>query len=110
MKDQLLISDLTCAEPREAWTDADADIYKPIAKVDGPVWRIIDYKSSEYDGRMLQASSVDVQPLRIPLGRKGWHAVSIGMVERTVGICAVEVRLSGMEHWQTIYSVDGPLH
>jgi len=72
--DDLLLSDLTCALPRDGWTDADSTVHKPIAAAPAGKWRIIDYKTDHYDGRALLTTCPDAAPLRIPLGRAGWHA------------------------------------
>ena len=108
--DDRLISDFTCALPASAWTDADSNLFKPIAKVPPQTWRIIDYKSRLFNGRMLQATSPAAPSLTIPLNARGWHAVSIGMTERSVGSCGIELRLTGMKHWQTIFAYDGEPH
>ncbi len=105
-----LIADFTCALPSTGWTDADSNLFKPIARVAPQTWRIIDYKSRLYHGRMLQATSPDAPPLTIPLNAKGWHAISIGMTERSPGRCGIEVRLTGDTHWQAIYAWDGEPH
>jgi len=89
-----LIADFTCALPASDWTDADSNLFKPIARVPPTTWRIIDYKSRLYHGRMIQATSPDAPPLTIPLNAKGWHAVSFGMTERSVQSCGIEVRLT----------------
>jgi len=112
--DDLLLSDLTCALPRDGWTDADSTVHKPIAAAPAGKWRIIDYKTDHYDGRALLTTCPDAAPLRIPLGRAGWHAVSIGMSERQWGQAAIDVRLTGMPHWQRLKSdskdTNAPLH
>jgi hypothetical protein len=48
MPDDVLIADFTCARPASAWTDADSDLFRPIADVPPQTWRIIDYKSRLY--------------------------------------------------------------
>ncbi len=95
-----LISDLTCALPRTAWTDADSNVHKPIAARPDGGWRIIDYKSELYSGRALMTTDPKSAVVTIPLGRTGWHAVSIGISERQWEQAAIEVRLTGDEHWQ----------
>jgi hypothetical protein len=97
-----LISDLSCAQPRSAWTDADSNVHKPIAPRPEGGWRVIDYKSELYDGRALMTTSPDSAVLTIPLDAKGWHAVSIGMSERQWEQSAVEVRLTGDRSWQLL--------
>ncbi|MHC4885275.1 MAG: alpha-amylase family protein [Planctomycetota bacterium] len=112
MKDaaELLITDLTCALPRSAWTDADANIFQPIAERPAGGWRILDYRTDHYDGRMLQSTDPESAVLTISLNREGWHAISIGMVERSWGMAAIELRLTGEEHWDVLWAVDGPMH
>jgi hypothetical protein len=97
-----LISDLSGAQPRSAWTDADSNVQKPIAPRPEGGWRVIDYKSELYEGRALMTTSPDSAVITIPLEQKGWHAVAIGMSERQWEQSAVEVRLSGDEHWQLL--------
>ncbi|QDU97022.1 glycoside hydrolase family 10 protein [Lignipirellula cremea] len=97
-----LISDLTCALPRTAWTDADSNVHKPIAAPPAGRWRIIDYTSQLYPGRALMTTTPDSATVTIPLNRTGWHAVSIGMSERQWEQAAVEVRLTGDKHWQLL--------
>jgi hypothetical protein len=77
-----LISDLTCALPATAWTDADSHVHKPVAKPPAGRWRIIDYKSELYAGRALMTTSSEAAVVTIPLGVEGWHAVSLGISER----------------------------
>lgn len=95
-----LISDLTCALPSTAWTDADSHVHKPIAKPSAGRWRIIDYKSEQYSGRALMTTSPEAAVVTIPLGGEGWHAVSLGISERQWEQAAIEVRLTGDVHWQ----------
>jgi len=105
-----VIVDFTCALPSTAWTDADSTVFKPISSVPPTTWRIIDYKSRLYNGRLLQATRPDAPVLTIPLNAEGWHAVSIGMTERSAACCGIAVRLTGMPHWQTIPAWDGEPH
>ncbi len=108
--EDILIADFTSAQPSTAWTDADSTMFKPIAQVASDTWRIIDYKSRLYHGRMIQATSPNAPSLTIPLNAKGWHAVSIGMTERSAASCGIELRLTGDTHWQTIFTYDGEPH
>ena len=110
MNGDIVITDFTCAQPASAWTDADSNLFKPIADVPPQTWRIIDYKSRLYDGRMIQTTIPDSPPLTIRLNAKGWHAVSVGMTERSSASCGIELRLTGMTHWQTIYAYDAEPH
>lgn len=118
MPNDLLISDLARALPREALTDVDATVFGPAAPEPSSAaggglrgaWRVIDYKSPTYNGRMLQTTRPDAPPLRVPLNRSGWHAISIGLSERSWGIAGVEVRLTGDERWQPLFAFDGPMH
>lgn len=95
-----LISDLTCATPTTAWTDADSHVHLPVSKPPAGRWRIIDYKSELYAGRALMTTDPESAVVTIPLNRTGWHAVSLGISERQWEQAAVEVRLTGDEHWQ----------
>lgn len=105
-----LITDFTCATPNSAWTDADSNLFKPIAQVPPQTWRILDYKSRLYDGRMIQATHPDAPVLTVPLNATGWHAISLGMTERERASCGIDVRLTGTEHWQTIFTYNGEPH
>ena len=102
-----LISDFTCALPATAWTDADSNVHKPIAPRPAGGWRIIDYKSELYNGRALMTTDPKSAVVTIPLEAKGWHAVAIGISERQWEQCAVEVRLTGDEHWQLLRNSAG---
>ncbi len=102
-----LISDLGCALPREAWTDADSNVHKPISPAPQGLWRVIDYKAQLYNGRALMTTRADSTPITIPLNRSGWHAISIGMSERQWEQAVVEVRLTGDEHWQLLRNSAG---
>lgn len=116
MADELLITDLTCALPRDGWTDDDSTVHKPVAARPPGGWRIIDYQSDHYAGRALQTSDPDSWTLRIPLNARGWHAISLGISERQGLQAAIEVRLTGQEYWQMLRTQDGdsglptPLH
>ena len=95
MKDELLITDLRCALPSNAWTDADSNVTKPMSMPSAGKWRIIDYKSTAYSGSMIWTIFPDAAPIRIPLGgRTGWHAISIGMSNLSWDLI-VEERLTG---------------
>ncbi|MCG2658983.1 MAG: family 10 glycosylhydrolase [Kiritimatiellae bacterium] len=98
MQDELLITDMRCALPADAWTDADSNVTKPMSKPSAGKWRIIDYRSKAYNGSMIWTIFPDAAPLRIPLGCSGWHAVSIGMSNLPWDLFA-EVRLSGDTRW-----------
>lgn len=102
-----LISDFTCALPRTAWTDADSNVHKPIAARPEGGWRIIDYKSELYDGRALMTTEPNAAVVTIPLERNGWHAIGIGISERQWEQAAIEVRLTGDEHWQLLRNSAG---
>lgn len=106
----VLIADLTCAMPRDAWTDADSHVHTPIAPKPPGGWRIVDYRTTHYAGRFLQATDPCSATITIPLRARGWHAVSIGMSERQFGVSAIELRLTGEERWQLLFAVDGPMH
>jgi len=101
--DGLLITDMRCALPASGWTDADCTVHhRPVAKMPPGKWRVIDYRSTLYSGSMLQTTHPDACVLRIPLGRVGWHAVSIGIAHPWGHDRFVEVRLSGDDQWQVI--------
>ncbi len=102
-----LISDLTCALPATAWTDADSNVHKPIAPRPEGGWRIVDYKSELYAGRAIMTTDPRSAAVTIPLAQQGWHAVSIGMSERQWEQAAVEVRLTGDDHWQLLRNSAG---
>jgi hypothetical protein len=102
-----LISDLTCALPKDAWTDADSHVHLPVAKPSAGRWRIIDYKSELYPGRALMTTDPAAAVVTIPLNRDGWHALSIGISERQWEQAAVEVRLTGDVHWQLLRNSAG---
>jgi hypothetical protein len=102
-----LISDLSCALPRSAWTDADSNVHKPIAPRPEGSWRVVDYKCELYAGRALMTTRPDAAVLTIPLNAEGWHAVSIGISERQYEQAMIEVRLTGDEHWQTLRNSAG---
>ena len=109
-----LITDFTCAQPRSGWTDADSTVLKPISKPPAGFWRIVDYKTVLYEGRALMTTHPESCALTIPLHRRGWYAISLGMSERQYAQAAIEVRLSGDEHWQIFRTSPqdggGPLH
>lgn len=86
------ITDLGCATPRTAWTDADATIDHPPAAPPAGGWRLIDYRSDRFDGRLLQTSRPDSAELTLPLGLAGWHALSVGLAGH-YDQSVVEVRL-----------------
>lgn len=102
-----LISDLTCALPSSAWTDSDSHVHLPISKPSEGRWRIIDYKSELYSGRALMTTDPESAVVTIPLNRVGWHALSLGISERQWEQAAVEVRLTGDEHWQLLRNTAG---
>lgn len=105
---ELLITDLRCALPAEAWTDAESTIHKwRSAPPPSGKWRIIDYKSQRFSGSCLWTSHADAAVLRIPLGRKGWHAVSIGLAHPWQRRTFVEVRLTGEKDWHIIEGYTG---
>lgn len=110
MNKNIFITDLSCALKSTSWTDQDATLFSPIADVSPTTWRLIDYKTAHFNGKMLQTSNPDAPPLKIPLNGEGWHAISIGLSERSVGASAIEVRLSNMDYWQPLFAVDGPMH
>ncbi|MCG2659074.1 MAG: family 10 glycosylhydrolase [Kiritimatiellae bacterium] len=101
MQDELLITDMRCALPTDAWTDGDCTVTRPISAPSAGKWRIIDYQATNYSGSMIHTVFPDAAPLRIPLGRTGWHAVSIGMSAQAGSCCDsfVEVRLTGNTRW-----------
>lgn len=107
MPASLLITDLTRALPRAAWTDADSHIHRPAAPRPAGGWRVIDYQTSDYGGRALRTSDPDSAVLTIPLEREGWHAVSLGMAGH-YDQAVLDARLTG-EPWQTLRADSGPV-
>ena len=103
MANELLITDLRCALPVNAWTDTGCHAHdlRPLVQPAGQ-WQILDYRSVLYAGSMLRTSHADACELRIPLRRQGWHAISIGMINPWVQHTFVEVRLTGQEQWQRL--------
>lgn len=99
----LLITDLRCALPAEAWTDADSNLTKPMSAPSAGKWRIIDYQTADFSGSCLWTIFPDAAPVRIPLGRTGWHAISIGMCNAPWDLF-VEARLTGESVWGLIES------
>ncbi|MBU4211257.1 MAG: hypothetical protein KKD33_01595 [Verrucomicrobia bacterium] len=99
----LLITDLRCALPSEAWTDAGATVNnsEPSRQSSGK-WQALHYRSALYEGYMLRTVYPDATPLRIPLGRSGWHAVSIGLAHAAGGETFVETRLTGDTKWRLL--------
>ena len=67
--DELLITDLRCALPSDAWTDASCHAHdlRPLVQPAGK-WQILDYRSALYSGSLLRTSHADACELRIPLG------------------------------------------
>ncbi len=96
---ETLLTDMTCALPRQAWVADCAFGDVPAQPAGG--WRILDYTCKEYSGRMLTSCQPDAAVLTIPLGLKGWHAVSIG-IGCFWGAGALDVRLSGDADWQCL--------
>ena len=103
MQDELLLTDLRCALPTDAWTDADSNITKPMSAPSAGKWRIIDYQTADFSGSCIWTIFPDAAPLRIPLGRTGWHAIAIGMSNLPWDLFA-EVRLTGDPEWSLIES------
>ncbi len=70
-------------------------------------WRLVDYASDSFEGRMLFAGEEAAAPeITYPLNIRGWYAISIGMYqERYMGPAAVQVRLTGDPAF-TILSVE----
>ena len=101
------ITDLSCAGPDDAWSDADANVQQPAAPPAPGGWRLIDYRSDQFSGRLIQTSCADSVVLSIPLDATGWHALSLGMAGH-YDQAVLEVRLSG-ELWQTLRAGPGPL-
>lgn len=101
------ITDLGCAGPDGAWTEADANIQHPPAPPAPGGWRLIDYRAEPFSGRLIQTSRADSTVLIIPLNASGWHAISLGMVGH-YDQSVLDVRLSG-ETWQTLRAGPGPI-
>lgn len=101
------ITDLRCALPHSAWSDADSNIHKAIRPQPNPAWRIIDYQCSAWEGFALQTSRADAPPLRIPLPAQGWQAISLGMAGH-YDQAVLDVRLDDGP-WHTVRAGGGPL-
>jgi len=101
-RDETLISDMTCAVPGSAWA-LDGTVFSPLPEAPAGKWRIVDYRCKAYSGRMLTTACADAVPLRIPLHRSGWHAVSIGIAAR-IFPSAIEVRFGPDGQWQTLFA------
>ena len=101
--DELLITDMRCAVPTEAWTDTGARVdsqelsHQPVGK-----WQALPYRSKLYDGYLLRTVYADAAPLRIPLGRTGWHALYLVIAHASGGDTHVEARLTGENEWRLI--------
>ena len=101
--DELLITDMRCALPAEAWTDSGASVdrqelsQQPVGK-----WQALPYRSRLYDGYMLRTVHADAAPLRIPLGRSGWHALYLVIAHAAGGDTHIEARLTGDEQWRLV--------
>ncbi|MBU4285685.1 MAG: hypothetical protein KKD76_02145 [Verrucomicrobia bacterium] len=99
----LLITDLRCALPAVAWTDAGATVNNPEpSRQSSGKWQVLSYRSRLYEGYMLRTVYPDATPLRIPLGRSGWHAVSIDLAHSAGGHTCVEARLTGDAKWHLL--------
>lgn len=101
---ELLITDMTCARPFTAWVDTDSNVFLPVSPKRLDCWRVVDYSTEHFSGRLLTAISPAAPVLKIPLRRKGWHAISIGLAGRYGVLCRIDVRLSGQERWQEFRS------
>lgn len=101
--DDLLITDMTCAQPPSAWVD-DGHVFQRIPAPGPGKWRIVDYGSDRCNGRLITTSRQDADVLSIPLNRTGWHSVSIGLPALHGTLNAVEVRLSGSSSWQYLFT------
>lgn len=91
------IKDMTCALPADAWTDADSNVFKPISRKPAGGWRIIDYRTDEFSGRLITTSDPGASNITIPLGCKGWHAVYVGIAPFS-GV--IECKLTGKDKWR----------
>ncbi|MEI6166929.1 MAG: hypothetical protein WCS52_07020 [bacterium] len=100
---ELLITDMRCALPAEAWTDSGARVDRqersqpPAGK-----WQALPYRSQLYEGTMLRTVSADAAPLRIPLGRTGWHALYLVIAHASGGDTHIEARLTGDDSWRLV--------
>lgn len=103
MQQDKVITDLRCALPANGWTDTGCHAHdtRPQRASEGR-WQVLDYRSEYYSGSLLMTVSSDAAVLTIPLNRKGWHAVSIGMANPWMRQAVVEVRLSGEKAWHVI--------
>jgi len=101
------ITDLRCAQPEAAWTDADDHIdHHPAAQPAGG-WRTIAYCADEIAGHCLQTSLADSAVLSIALPVHGWHAISLGMAGH-YDQAVLDVRLGG-GRWHTVRAGGGPV-
>jgi hypothetical protein len=120
----LFLTDMTCALPSDAWV-ADAAC-GPIPPKPAGDWRVLDYTcvptrddpwsgtwpptatGRAYSGRMLTTCLPGAVTLRIPLGLRGWHAVSLGIAvsQFSHSPCAIEVRLTGDTRWERLSPPD----
>jgi hypothetical protein len=73
------ITDMTCALPREAWTETDSNVFKSVSTRPAGGWRIIDYRAERFNGRMIATHAPDSSGITIPLELDGWHALYIGL-------------------------------
>lgn len=120
----LFLTDMSCALPADAWV-ADAAC-GPIPEKPVGGWRVLDYScvpsnddswagiwpptpvGDAYSGRMLTTCLPGAAILRIPLGLRGWHAVSLGIAvsQFSHAPCVLDVRLSGETRWQRLTPPD----
>lgn len=107
MRDEFWLTDLRCALPDSAWTDADDTIDSPPAAPAGGRWRAVQYRAGEHSGHCLQTSSADSCVVQVPLPAEaqGWFAISLGMAGH-YDQSVLDVRLSG-QPWQTLRAGNG---
>ena len=88
------LTDLSCALPTSAWTEADSHIHKPISTPSAGGWRIVDYQVKDFSGRALQTTIKNSEKLTIPLNLTGWYAIYLGMAGH-YDQDVLDVRLTG---------------
>ena len=102
------ITDLSIAQPNSAWTDADANIHKPISNKPEGGWRLIDYICGDIKGQALQTSCADSQEITIPIALQGWHAISIAMAGH-YDQSVIEIKFNNESRWQTLRAGHGDI-
>ena len=67
-------------------------------------WQLAEYDAGEIKGKMIIAQAFAKAPeVRLPVDRKGWHAISIGFWPGIYGDCTLRYRLSNEEVFTLIH-------